>query len=102
MQQEVALQRDIAFALAVADLLELSDDLPLLPAVTAARLSTALAYKRGLINEQGAKSLATFTRSKRCARASPIKAYLRERRGDLVVLMNAMLRQSTWRKSVTF
>jgi hypothetical protein len=32
----IALYRDIAFALAVADLLELPDDLPLMPAVTAA------------------------------------------------------------------
>jgi hypothetical protein len=30
-EQDVALQRDIAFALAVADLLDLPDDLPLLP-----------------------------------------------------------------------
>jgi hypothetical protein len=35
-EQDIALDRDIAFALAVADLLELPDDLPLLPAVTAA------------------------------------------------------------------
>jgi hypothetical protein len=34
--QNVALHRDISFALAVGDLLELPDDLPLLPAVTAA------------------------------------------------------------------
>ena len=32
----IAIYRDIAFALAVADLLELPDDLPLVPAVTAA------------------------------------------------------------------
>ena len=32
----IAIYRDIAFALAVADLLELPDDLPLMPAVTAA------------------------------------------------------------------
>ena len=32
----IALHRDIAFALAVADLLQLPDDLPLMPAVTAA------------------------------------------------------------------
>jgi hypothetical protein len=35
-EQDITLDRDIAFALAVADLLELPDDLPLLPAVTAA------------------------------------------------------------------
>ena len=32
----IAIYRDIAFASAVADLLELPDDLPLMPAVTAA------------------------------------------------------------------
>jgi hypothetical protein len=32
----IAIDRDTAFALAVADLLELPDDMPLLPAVTAA------------------------------------------------------------------
>ena len=35
-EQDITLDRDVAFALAVADLLELPDDLPLLPAVTAA------------------------------------------------------------------
>jgi hypothetical protein len=35
-QQNIALHPHIAFALAVADLLELRDDLPLMPAVTAA------------------------------------------------------------------
>jgi hypothetical protein len=35
-EQKIALHRNIAFALAVANLLELPDDLPLLPAVTAA------------------------------------------------------------------
>jgi hypothetical protein len=35
VEQDIALGRDIAFALAVADLLELPDDVPLLPAVTA-------------------------------------------------------------------
>ena len=35
-EQDIALDHDIAFAVAVADLLELPDDLPLLPAVTAA------------------------------------------------------------------
>jgi hypothetical protein len=34
-EQDIALHRNIAFALAVADLLELPDDLPLMPAVTA-------------------------------------------------------------------
>jgi len=34
--QNIALHRDIAFALAVANLLELPDHLPLMPAVTAA------------------------------------------------------------------
>ena len=34
--QNIALHRNIAFALAVADLLQLPDDLPLMPAVTAA------------------------------------------------------------------
>jgi hypothetical protein len=32
----IALHRNIAFTLAVADLLQLPDDLPLMPAVTAA------------------------------------------------------------------
>jgi hypothetical protein len=35
-EQNIMLDRDVAFALAVADLLELPDDLPLMPAVTAA------------------------------------------------------------------
>ena len=35
-EQDITLDRDIVFALAVADLLELPDDLPLFPAVTAA------------------------------------------------------------------
>jgi hypothetical protein len=35
-EQDIALHRNIAFALAVANLLELPDDLPLMPAVTAA------------------------------------------------------------------
>jgi hypothetical protein len=35
-ERDIALDRDIAFALAVADLLELPDNLPLMPAVTAA------------------------------------------------------------------
>ena len=35
-EQDIALDRDVAFGLAVADLLQLPDDLPLLPAVTAA------------------------------------------------------------------
>ena len=35
-EQDIALDRNVAFALAVADLLELPDDLPLKPAVTAA------------------------------------------------------------------
>jgi hypothetical protein len=35
-ERNVVLDRDVAFALAVADLLELPDDLPLMPAVTAA------------------------------------------------------------------
>jgi hypothetical protein len=35
-EQNIALDCDIAFALAVADMLELPDDLPLMPAVTAA------------------------------------------------------------------
>ena len=35
-EQDIAVHRDIAFALAVADLLELPDDVPLMPAVTAA------------------------------------------------------------------
>jgi len=35
-EQDIALHRNIAFALAVADLLQLPDDLPLMPAVTAA------------------------------------------------------------------
>jgi hypothetical protein len=34
-EQQIALHRDIAFALAIADLLELPDDVPLLPAVAA-------------------------------------------------------------------
>jgi hypothetical protein len=35
-ERDVALHRDIAFALAVANLLELPDDLPLMPAIAAA------------------------------------------------------------------
>jgi hypothetical protein len=35
-ERHIALHRDIAFALAVANLLELPDDLPLVPAVAAA------------------------------------------------------------------
>jgi hypothetical protein len=35
-EQDIALNRNIAFALAVANVLELLDDLPLMPAVTAA------------------------------------------------------------------
>jgi len=35
-EHNIALHRNIAFALAVADLLQLPDDLPLMPAVTAA------------------------------------------------------------------
>jgi hypothetical protein len=35
-EQDIALHRNIAFALAVANILELPDDLPLMPAVTAA------------------------------------------------------------------
>jgi hypothetical protein len=35
-ERDIAVHRDIAFALAVADLLELPDDLPLMPAVMAA------------------------------------------------------------------
>jgi hypothetical protein len=35
-ERDVALHRDIAFALAIANLLELPDDLPLVPAVAAA------------------------------------------------------------------
>jgi hypothetical protein len=35
-EQDIALHRGIAFALAVADILELPDDLPLMPAVAAA------------------------------------------------------------------
>jgi hypothetical protein len=35
-EQGIALHRDVAFALAVANLLELPDDLPLMPAVRAA------------------------------------------------------------------
>jgi hypothetical protein len=35
-EQDIPVHRDIAFALAVANLLELPDDLPLMPAVTAA------------------------------------------------------------------
>jgi hypothetical protein len=35
-EQNVALHRDIAFALAVAEMVDLPDNLPLMPAVTAA------------------------------------------------------------------
>jgi hypothetical protein len=35
-EQDIAVHRNIAFALAVADLLELPDDLPLMPGVAAA------------------------------------------------------------------
>jgi hypothetical protein len=43
-EQDIAVHRDIAFALAVANLLELSDDLPLMPAVTAA-ISTPMCLR---------------------------------------------------------
>jgi hypothetical protein len=42
-EQAIALHRNIVFALAVADLLELPDDLPLMPAVTAA-LSVPISF----------------------------------------------------------
>ena len=44
-EQNIALHRNIAFALAVADLLQLPDDLPLMPAVTAG--SNAKDSRRG-------------------------------------------------------
>ena len=54
-EQNIALHRNIAFALAVADLLQLPDDLPLMPAVTAAmsipiclRDPASLAYLRAV------------------------------------------------------
>ena len=47
----IAIDRDIAFALAVADLLELPDDLPLMRAVTAAMSTpTCLRDRASLAN----------------------------------------------------
>ena len=43
----IALYRDIAFAAAVADLLDLPDDLPLMPAVTAAIFVPSLPQRSG-------------------------------------------------------
>jgi hypothetical protein len=44
-EQNIAVHRNIAFALAVADLLELPDDLPLMPAVTAAALPVPMCLR---------------------------------------------------------
>ena len=61
-EQDIALHRDIAFALAVADLLELPDDLPLMPAVTAAmcvptrlRDPASLAHLKAVARSAGRK-----------------------------------------------
>jgi hypothetical protein len=58
-EQDIAVHRDIAFALAVADLLELPDDVPLMPAVTAAmpvptclRDPASLAHLKAVANSQ--------------------------------------------------
>ena len=60
----VAINREIAFAVAVADLLQLPDDLPLMPAVTAAmsvptRLSdrASLAHLRAVAHAAGREAL---------------------------------------------
>jgi hypothetical protein len=61
----VSIDCDIAFAVAVADLLQLPDDLPLMPAVTAAmsvptRLSdrASLAHLRAVARAAGREALA--------------------------------------------
>ena len=58
-ERDIAVHRDIAFALAVADLLELPDDVPLMPAVTAAmpvptclRDPASLAHLKAVANSQ--------------------------------------------------
>ena len=60
----VSINREIAFAAAVADLLQLPDDLPLMPAVTAAmcvatRLSdrASLAHLRAVAHAAGREAL---------------------------------------------
>ena len=60
----VSINREIAFAVAVADLLQLPDDLPLMPAVTAAmcvptRLSdrASLAHLRAVAHATGREAL---------------------------------------------
>jgi hypothetical protein len=61
----ISIDREIVFALAVADLLELPDDMPLMPAVTAAmstpvRLSdrTRLAHLKTVAHVAGRMALA--------------------------------------------
>jgi hypothetical protein len=86
-EQDIAVHRDIAFALAVADLLELPDDLPLMPAVMAtlsmptclrdpaslAHLKTvarsaasARAYKKGVLPKSAPSQNQVETRRLRC------------------------------------
>ena len=66
-QNGIALYRDIAFAAAVADLLELPDDLPLMPAVTAAIfVPTCLNDRASLAHLKAAAS----TAARNCQRAS--------------------------------
>jgi hypothetical protein len=76
-EQDIGLHRDIAFALAVADLLDLPDDLRLLPAVTAAMPiatclgdSASLARLKAVARSAGARSAATFKPPLTAARAS--------------------------------
>jgi|SRR5215813_5455029 len=66
----VSINREVAFALAVADLLQLPDDLPLMPAVTAAmsvptRLSdrASLAHLRAVAHAAGRAALADADKS---------------------------------------
>ena len=64
-EQDIALDRDIAFALAVADLLELPDDLPLMPAVTA-----TISIRTCLRDPASLAHLKTVARSAALARAN--------------------------------
>ena len=75
-EQEVALHRNIAFALAVADLLELPDDLPLMPAVMAA-LSVPIC-----LGNPG--SLAHLKQSRVLQLACPMKLTADHRKGSLL------------------
>ena len=72
--QGLSIDRATAFAVAVADLLQLPDDMPLMPAVTAAmsiptRLSdrASLAHLRAVAHAAGAKVAARPSKDNICA-----------------------------------